>query len=119
MSILIEDTGAIVQPAEQPPNRFVLLMRTRPEVILAPALLVILLVGWEYGVGWFEVPGYILPTPSSIAVALWRGLDESFLSRGGHWLHAGVTVWEVLLGFVIGSSVGLLLGTVISQSRLL
>jgi NitT/TauT family transport system permease protein len=119
MSVLIEDTGAIVEPAQTPPNRFLLLMRTRPEVILAPTLLVVLLLGWEYGVAWFQVPGYILPTPSSIAVALFRGLNETFLSRGGYWLHAGVTISEVLLGFVIGSSVGLLLGTIISQSRLL
>jgi len=34
-------------------------------------------------------------------------------------LHAWVTVAEVLLGFVIGSGVGLILGTVISQFRIL
>lgn len=41
------------------------------------------------------------------------------LDRGGYWLHAGVTLYQVLLGFVIGSGVGLLLGTIISQIKIL
>jgi NitT/TauT family transport system permease protein len=94
-------------------------MRTRPEVVLAPALLVVILGSWEYGVRWLAVPSYILPPPSSILVVLWRGLNEGLFSRGGYWLHAGVTLWEVLLGFFIGSGVGLLLGTIISQFRIL
>ena len=59
------------------------------------------------------------PTPSAISVALWRGLDAGFMARGGYWLHTWVTVWEVLLGFFIGSGVGLLLGTIISQFRII
>lgn len=96
-----------------------LLARTRPELFLAPALLVVLILAWEYGVILLDVPRYILPPPSNIAVALWRGLSEDLFSRAGYWMHAGVTISEILLGFVIGSSVGLFLGTVISQFRLL
>jgi NitT/TauT family transport system permease protein len=106
--------------ADEPqPGRFTILMRTRPEAVLAPALLVVILASWEYGVRWLNVPTYILPPPSHIVVALWRGLNEGPFSRGGYWLHAGVTLWEVLLGFFIGSGVGLLLGTIISQFRIL
>jgi|RhiMetdeSRZDD1v2_1073273.scaffolds.fasta_scaffold02403_5 NitT/TauT family transport system permease protein len=104
---------------EQQPGRFRILMRTRPEIVLAPALLVVILASWEYGVRWLAVPSYILPPPSSILIALWRGLNEGLFSRGGYWLHAGVTLWEVLIGFFIGSGVGLLLGTIISQFRIL
>jgi NitT/TauT family transport system permease protein len=107
------------QAGEAPPSRLLLLMRTRPELILAPVLLVVILLAWEYGVVLFDVPKYILPTPSAIAVALWRGLDAGIFDRGGYWLHTGVTVSEVLLGFAIGSSVGLILGTIISQFRIL
>jgi NitT/TauT family transport system permease protein len=39
--------------------------------------------------------------------------------RGGYWLHTGVTVAQVLIGFFIGSALGLLLGTIISQFRIL
>jgi NitT/TauT family transport system permease protein len=108
-----------VEIARKPPSDFHILIRTRPELILAPVLLVVILVTWEWGVPYFDVPNYVLPTPSAIGVALWRGLDAGFMARGGYWLHTGVTVWEVLLGFFIGSGVGLLLGTVISQFRII
>jgi len=107
------------QDQAQPPGRFVLLMRTRPEFVLSPLLLVVVVTTWEYGVVLLDVPNYILPPPSGILVALWRGLDAGIFDRGGYWLHAGVTVAEVLLGFFIGSGIGLLLGTAISQFRLL
>ncbi|KAA0971219.1 ABC transporter permease [Aureimonas fodinaquatilis] len=94
-------------------------MRTHPEYVLAPLLLVIIITAWEYGVVWLETPKYILPSPSDIMRALWSGLNEPFNSRAGYWLHTGVTVTEVLLGFVIGSSIGLMLGTIISQFRIL
>ena len=119
MSVIVDNTAVPTQSDTAPPNRFVLLMRTRPEVVLAPVLLVVIILGWEYGVKWLEVPTYILPPPSHIVVALWRGLDAGIFDRGGYWLHAGVTLWEVVLGFFIGSSVGLLLGTLISQFRIL
>ena len=108
-----------VEVAAKPPSDFRILIRTRPELILAPVLLVVILVTWEWGVPYFDVPNYVLPPPSAIGVALWRGLDAGFMARGGYWLHTWVTVWEVLLGFFIGSGVGLLLGTVISQFRII
>ena len=116
MTITIDNPRAA---APDLPTRFRVLMRTRPEFVLAPALLVLIIGVWEFSVPYFQVPNYILPTPSDIAMALWRGLDAGPLDRGGYWLHAGVTVAEVLLGFVIGSGVGLLIGTVISQFRII
>ena len=34
-------------------------MRTRPEIVLAPLLLVVVVLAWEYGVLWLDVPTYI------------------------------------------------------------
>ena len=113
----IDDTLPPGETAQ--PGRFTLLMRTRPEIVLAPLLLVVVVLAWEYGVIWLDVPTYILPPPSRIAFAMWQGLDAGIFDRGGYWLHAGVTVAEVLLGFFTGSGVGLVLGTVISQFRIL
>jgi NitT/TauT family transport system permease protein len=101
------------------PGGAALTLRTRPELVLAPLLLIVVLLVWEYGVAWLDVPAYILPPPSQIAFAMWQGLDAGLFDRGGYWLHAGVTVAEVLLGFFIGSGVGLILGTIISQFRIL
>jgi NitT/TauT family transport system permease protein len=109
-------------PLQDAPARvgsFTILMRTRPEVVLAPVLFVIIIALWEWGVPYFQVPNWVLPTPSAIVTALWRGLDAGIFERGGYWLHTGVTVFEVLIGFFIGSTVGLILGTIISQFRIL
>jgi NitT/TauT family transport system permease protein len=96
-----------------------ILMRTRPELVLAPVVFVLVVVGWEFGVRYFQVPSYLIPPVSDIAVGLWRGLDAGPFSREGYWLHSMITLGEVLLGFFIGSAVGLVLGIVISQIRLL
>jgi len=119
MTTAIDQSGVKPAAAEKPPGWFTLTMRTRPELILAPALLVLILVGWEWSVIALDVPKYVLPTPSSIAVALWRGLDAGPFDRGGYWLHTGITLGQVLAGFFIGSGVGLILGTIISQFRVL
>ena len=107
------------EEAPRPLTGIALLMRTRPELFLAPTILVALLLIWQFGVVWLDVPAYILPPPSEVVAALWKGLDAGLTSRGGYWLHTGVTLWEGLLGFVIGSSAGLLLGTIISQVRII
>ncbi|MEH2470659.1 NitT/TauT family transport system permease protein [Nitrobacteraceae bacterium AZCC 2161] len=106
-------------PAPKRPSRFAIAISQRPELILAPAVLVILLGGWEWGVKALDVPTYILPPPSQIWTALVRGLNYGLNDRGGYWLHTRVTLMQILLGFFAGSAAGLLLGTVISQFRLL
>ena len=106
-----------VAGAEQP-SSWALLFRAKPEYVLSPALFLLVMAGWELAVRLLKVPPYILPPPSQIAVALGRGLNAGPLSREGYWLHAGVTLSETLLGFFIGSSVGLLLGVIVSQLRL-
>jgi NitT/TauT family transport system permease protein len=124
--MMAEATSRTVLPSVAAPGqgriaigkRIQWVLKSRPELILAPATLTILLVTWEYAVRLLEVPSYVLPPPTDIMVALYRGLAESFTSRAGYWLHAGVTLTEVLLGFVLGSISGLVLGTIISQIRI-
>ncbi len=118
MTVALEPGAARVEAAITPPSWLTLTMRTRPELILAPVLLVVIILGWEWSVILLDVPKYILPTPSAISVALWRGLNYGPFERGGYWLHAGITLGQVLMGFFIGSGVGLILGTIISQFRI-
>ena len=91
----------------------------RPELVLSPILLVLVLGLWEGGVRFFNVTSYMLPRVSNVLYALYQGFAISPFSRGGYWLNGGVTLAEVLLGFVIGCSIGLVLGIAISQMRLL
>ena len=104
------------KPARIPLRR---LLAARPEYVLSPLLLIAVLSLWEFIVRVFDIPGFILPPFSTVARALANGLMAKFTARDGYWLHSGVTVAEVLLGFVIGSLIGLILGVAIAQSRLL
>ena len=78
-------------------------------------LLVVLLGGWELGVRLFHVPKFLIPPVSDIAVALWRGLAASPFAKDSLWYHSGITVAEILLGFFVGSAIGLAIGVVVSQ----
>ena len=94
-------------------------LAARPEIILSPILLILVLLGWEWGVRFFQIPSYMLPRVSNVLFGLYQGFAISPFSRGGYWLNGGVTLLEVLLGFIIGSTIGLVLGIVISQIRIL
>ena len=78
-------------------------------------LLVVLLGGWELGVRVFHVPKFLIPPVSDIAVALWRGLAASPFAKDSLWYHTAITVAEILLGFFVGSAIGLAIGVVVSQ----
>ena len=78
-------------------------------------LLVVLLGGWELGVRLFHVPKFLIPPVSDIAVALWRGLATSPFAKDSLWYHSAITVTEILLGFFVGSAIGLAIGVVVSQ----
>ncbi len=82
--------------------------RTRVEVFAIVLTAVIVIGALEAALRWFNVPVYVLPTPSAVAVALWT----EFPSIAPH---LGYTLIELFAGFAIGASVGLLLAAVITQ----
>jgi NitT/TauT family transport system permease protein len=104
--------AASAAPAQPRPARSNLLASTRVQGL---ALLVVLLGAWEISVQAFKVPKHLIPPVSDIAVALWRGLATSPLAKDGFWYHGGITLAEILLGFAIGSGIGLAIGILISQ----
>src|SRR5204862_4994929 len=75
-------------------------------------LIVVFLGVWEGFVRLFQIPLFILPTPSNVFVALYRGFASSLYID-----HIWITITETLLGFVLGTSLAFLLGTVIALSR--
>ena len=75
-------------------------------------LLFAVLGAWEVGVRVFAVPFYILPAPSSILLAFWRGTTSLIYVR-----NLWATLEETALGFLLGVATALLLGTVIALSR--
>jgi putative hydroxymethylpyrimidine transport system permease protein len=58
-----------------------------------------LVILWQVGVSMFAPPHYILPSPVAVASAFAR--QPYFLLR-----NSGITVWEIVLGLVLGSVFG-------------
>lgn len=67
-----------------------------------------LIGGLELAVRYFDVAPYVFPRPSDIASALWNDFDA-------FWPHMRVTVKELLVGFSIGATVGIVMAAVITQ----
>src|SRR6187401_1768571 len=75
-------------------------------------LIAAVLVVWEAGVVLFAIPQFILPAPSNVLIALYRGFASSLYID-----HIWITITETLLGFVLGTTLAFVLGTVIALSR--
>ena len=82
--------------------------RTWLEIFVIILVAVIIIGGAEFLLGWFEVPQYVLPKPSQIAVALVTEFPN-------YWPHLLVTLKELFVGFAIGASIGFILAAVITQ----
>lgn len=87
--------------------------RERPQLVLVPAVFVVVVLFWEYAIGPLGVDEYILPKPSAIFDALLTQLRDDLF-----WGHLWVTSKEALFGFAIGVGTALLLGAFISQIKL-
>ena len=95
------------------PRKLLETLREKPEIPLSIVLFVGLLGGWEVAVRLFDIPKIVLPAPSAEAAALWFGIQGDFI------MHFGITFYEVIAGFIIGSATGLILGALIAQFTLL
>jgi len=67
---------------------------------------------WEAIVRVFAIPIFILPPPSQVGLALYRGI-----ASGVYVNHLGYTLVETLLGFIVGSLLGFFLGTAVAMNR--
>ncbi len=77
----------------------------RRAVGLSRCMVLFLFLGlWELGarLGWFDV--FILSSPSRVAAAIDRLWGE-----GSLWVHVGVTLYETIMGFLLGTALGILL----------
>lgn len=93
--------------------------RRYPQYTISPAILLALVFGWWLASDVLNAPVYVLPPPEQVFEALLRGLSRAPWDRASYWYQSGVTVWEALVGFIIGSTLGALLGFVLSHWPLL
>jgi NitT/TauT family transport system permease protein len=108
-SVIPADVAAPHFTVPSPRGRF----RFRPEMILIPGVAVLLIGGWEAACRLLKISDFILPPPSGIAVALYQGFMSGQFVTG---LFA--TMSAVVLGFLASAAVAFVLGTLISQIRL-
>jgi NitT/TauT family transport system permease protein len=87
-------------------------MNTIRNFMLRLVFIVGLLALWEATVRILGIPAFLLPTPSAVGMALYRGI-----ASGLYEAHIGVTLSETALGFIVGSLGGLFLGTCVALSR--
>jgi NitT/TauT family transport system permease protein len=89
-----------------------MIKNTPRNLVLRVLLLAGSLLAWEGVVRLFNVAAFIVPAPSSIFVALYRGIaSQVYLD------HLWVTLSETLLGFFFGCALAFVLGTAVALSR--
>ena len=69
------------------------------------------LAAWEAVVRVGHTSPLVLPAPSVIAQSLWQGLSSGYL-----WPHIMHTLTEVLLGLLLGASMGFVGGVLLGES---
>ena len=109
---VVDKTPSTGAPTPDRPTRRRLDLRERPQLWLVPTVFVVVVLAWEYGTQLLAVDEYVLPRPSQIVEALQRQLSDAQF-----WGHLWVTTQEALLGFAIGVGAAVLLGTFISQIK--
>ena len=72
--------------------------------------LVVLALGWQGAVDFFDIPEYLLPSPAAIGKSLWANYAIFFE-------HMLATVWEIVIGLAVGVTTGLLLAFFMSRSE--
>ena len=82
--------------------------RSKLEMLVIALVAVAIVGGSELLLYLFNVPQYVLPRPSLIVTAL-------FTEFSNLWPHILITLYELLIGFAIGGSVGFVLAAVITQ----
>jgi NitT/TauT family transport system permease protein len=84
-------------------------------IVLTAAGIIGLLVSWEAAVDVFKVPAYIVPSPERVFNALWSGLAVPLDSRVGFYVPLWSTLTHAATGFLIGASLGLILGSLMAE----
>jgi len=85
--------------------------------VIAGAGLVVLIALWIFCVRVLRVPPYIMPAPEAVLNALWSGLAIDPASPKGYYLPLWSTLSNAATGFAIGTGLGLVLGSLMAESR--
>lgn len=101
---MADATGLPVVPADEESATRVVLNQM--------AILLVLLGLWEAGVRFGALDALFFPLPSDILIGFWR----LYVVQGNIWPHLGLTIGEVIVGFIAGSAFGIGLALVVGMS---
>lgn len=106
MKASVENQVIVGKKAEKQRKLFI-----KKEPLISLLLLISGLALWELlsRIGVFHE--LILPAPSLVAIATWELLTSSFF-----YIHFGVTMYETIAGFLIGSFLAIILGIIVSSN---
>lgn len=85
--------------------------RLQRGVVASAALLVVFIIGWQWGPGLLGIPRFIVPPLSDVAaesVRMWHVDHLGF--------HTAITTAEVIAGFALGSLLGACIGYLLGMS---
>ena len=78
------------------------------EFMIIAGFAIFMIVGAEILISYLKVPSYILPLPSAIVGALISGMPQMLP-------HIATTLEELLVGYAVGSVIGMVMAGVITQ----
>jgi len=78
------------------------------QMVIIVGIAVAVIVGWEVLARVTHTPTYVLPKPSEIGAALVNNFPSL-------WPHVLVTLKELMIGYFIGASIGIVLAAIITQ----
>lgn len=125
----LDSTNPSEDVVESNKPSFAIFMFNKRKFWLFPVSFVIFMSCWEWVVVYFDVDDFIFPAPSDVFQALLRGLffidtgpqvgaaDFTSVMQHSFYLHISHTLFEAVLGFILGSVIGLGLGLIFMQSR--
>ncbi|HXS41527.1 MAG TPA: ABC transporter permease [Stellaceae bacterium] len=88
---------------------------TLKKILFPIVTLVIILFVWDWTILLFHVPNYLVPRPWTVISALTSG----YIIEGNLWPQLAYTCESVVLGYVMGCAVGICVGALLAESRLL
>ncbi len=128
-SVKLDSTNPSEDVVESIKPSFSTFLFNKRNLWLFPVSFFIFVSLWEWIVLYFDIDDFIFPAPSDVAEALLRGLifietgphsgsaDFSSVMQHSFYLHISHTLFEAVLGFIIGSIIGLGLGLIFMQSK--